>query len=246
MLGRGRSVFWGLVVAKLKDSLVFERALLNLGHVVVGVDEVGRGALAGPLTVGAVVIRDDATPPTGLKDSKLLSAPQRERLIGPLCEWAAAWSTGSVSAAEIDAWGLRVALSVAANRALEALTLTPTHALVDGPWNVLDAPVNFQLPNGVPHLRFDKLGVTTIVHGDRQCATIAAAAVIAKVHRDNVMRTLDQSPRGYGWAENKGYGTAAHLESLRRLGPSDEHRRSWRLPPKSPSDEGDLEGGTLL
>src|ERR1019366_377263 len=98
-----------MTVAPL-DLLEFERALLVQGEIVVGIDEVGRGALAGPLTVGAVVICSESDPPIGLNDSKLLSAAQRESLVEPLRQWAAAWSLGSVSAGEIDAWGLRLAL----------------------------------------------------------------------------------------------------------------------------------------
>src|SRR5580692_10076412 len=93
------------------DLLEFERALLAQGEIVVGVDEVGRGALAGPMTVGAVAICSASDPPEGLNDSKLLSAMQRESLVEPLRQWAAAWSLGSVSAVEIDAWGLRLALA---------------------------------------------------------------------------------------------------------------------------------------
>ena len=101
------------------DLLEFERTLLARGEIVVGIDEVGRGALAGPMTVGAVAICGDSAPPEGLNDSKLLSAAQRESLVEPLRQWAAAWSLGSVSAGEIDAWGLRLALAVAATRAID-------------------------------------------------------------------------------------------------------------------------------
>jgi ribonuclease HII len=221
-----------MTVAPL-DLLEFERALLVRGEIVVGIDEVGRGALAGPLTVGAVVICSESDPPIGLNDSKLLSAAQRESLVEPLRRWAAAWSLGSVSANEIDAWGLRLALAVAATRAINGLTLVPTHALIDGSFNLLRAPVDVALGQDFPPpLRYGSLPVTTVIKGDRKCATIAAAAVLAKVHRDAIMVALDHERDTYGWVSNKGYGAPMHLEALRREGPSKHHRRSWSLPPK--------------
>ena len=116
-----------IVTTEGLDWLVHERVLLDQGEVVVGIDEVGRGALAGPLVVGAVVVTDRLAPPESLNDSKLLTPLVREELVAPLEHWAADWSLGSVSAAEIDAWGLRLALAVAATRALDGLrvTLTP-------------------------------------------------------------------------------------------------------------------------
>ncbi len=213
------------------DLLEFERALLGRGEIVVGIDEVGRGALAGPLTVGAVVICHESSPPPGLNDSKLLSAAQRESLVEPLRAWAAAWSLGSVSAREIDAWGLRLALAVAATRAMNALAITPTHALIDGSFNLLRAPLDVALGHAFPPpLRYGSLPATTVVKGDRKCATIAAAAVLAKVHRDAIMVDLDRERDEYGWASNKGYGAPRHLEALRREGPSRHHRQSWSLP----------------
>lgn len=200
----------------------------------VGIDEVGRGALAGPMTVGAVAICREEAPPEGLNDSKLLTRVRRESLVEPLGQWAAAWSLGSVSACEIDAWGLRLALAVAATRALNALSLVPTHALIDGPFNLLRAPANVAFGEELgPELRYGSLPVTTIVKGDQRCATIAAASVLAKVHRDAMMVALDAESGAYGWAANKGYGAPAHLEALRRNGPSPHHRQSWSLPPRS-------------
>jgi ribonuclease HII len=218
------------------DLLEFERALLAQGEIVVGVDEVGRGALAGPMTVGAVAICSATDPPEGLNDSKLLSALQRESLVEPLRAWAAAWSLGSVSAAEIDAWGLRLALAVAATRAINGLSLVPTHALIDGSFNLLRAPIDVALGQTFPPpLRYGALPVTTVIKGDRRCATIAAASVLAKVHRDAEMVVLDGELDAYGWASNKGYGAPLHLEALRREGPSSHHRQSWSLPEKAVS-----------
>ena len=217
------------------DLLAFERVLLARGEVVVGIDEVGRGALAGPMTVGAVVVRSDEPPPEGLDDSKLLSPARRASLVAPLHQWAAEWSLGSVSAAEIDDWGLRLALAVAATRALDGLKSAPTHALIDGSFNLLRSPtdVGFSVTTP-PLLRFAHLPVTTLIKGDQRCATIAAAAVFAKVHRDTVMVALHEEFREYQWASNKGYGAPAHLEAIRRRGPNLHHRRTWRLPAYSP------------
>jgi len=198
---------------------------------VVGIDEVGRGALAGPMTVGAVVLRSAATPPPGLTDSKLLSPARRRALVAPLEAWADDWSLGHVSAVEIDAWGLRLALAVAASRALEGLSTTPTIALIDGSFNLLRAPRDVRLgAEVVPALSYQDLAVTTVVKGDRACASIAAASVLAKVCRDELMVGLSDEFAPYGWRQNKGYGAPEHLDAIRRWGPTVHHRHSWRLP----------------
>jgi ribonuclease HII len=213
------------------DLLEFERPLLERGEVVVGLDEVGRGALAGPLTVGAVVLTSVREPPKGLTDSKSLSARRRERLQGPLRDWCDEWSLGSVSPGEIDQWGLRVALAVAATRALAGLQRRPTYALVDGPFNFLGAGSTVIDESGpIPELCFTDLACSALVGGDRRSATIAAASVLAKVARDEVMVNLHESSGLYGWSSNKGYGTPLHLEAILRHGPHAQHRRSWRLP----------------
>lgn len=220
-----------------EDLLSFERPLLAQGAVVVGLDEVGRGALAGPLTVGAVVLTSDAPAPTELTDSKLLTPRKREGLVDPIKEWATDWSLGSVTAEEIDAWGLRLALAVAATRAIDGLEVRPTHALIDGSFNLLQAPLNVgfgvDLP---PELRYRKLPARTIIKGDRQSATIAAAAVLAKVSRDALMTELDVEFPLYGWSGNKGYGSSDHLAALREYGPTKYHRQSWSLPEFSPTN----------
>jgi ribonuclease HII len=219
------------MVTTTLDLLDVERPLLEDGEVVVGIDEVGRGALAGPLTVGAVVLNCCDTPPETLTDSKLLSAARREALVGPLERWAADWSLGSVSASEIDEWGLRLALAVAATRALDGLRERPTYALIDGSFNLLRAPVAVAFGASMPpDLSYGSLRATTIVKGDQKCASIAAASVLAKVHRDALMVDLDSQYEVFGWAHNKGYGAASHLEALREWGPNVHHRQSWRLP----------------
>ena len=215
------------------DLLRHERELLARGEVVVGVDEVGRGALAGPLTVGVVVVTSLTPPPKHLTDSKLLTSAQREALEAPLREWALDWSLGSVSSSEIDDWGLRLALAVAATRALDGLVVRPTFALLDGSFNLLRAPLD--VPFGAapaPELAYADLAHETVVKGDARCATIAAASVLAKVQRDRVMVELDRQFGAFDWARNKGYGAPGHLAALRRHGPTDQHRTSWKLPSK--------------
>jgi len=212
------------------DLLAFERPLLSRGEVVVGLDEVGRGALAGPMTIGAVVITENVPPPVGLNDSKALTPQRREALIGPLESWAADWSLGSVSADEIDRWGLRLSLAVAATRALDGLSLAPTFALIDGSFNLLDAPLRFNDDDlDPPALHFASLAHTTLIKGDTRSATIAAASVLAKVQRDRAMRHLALEFPEYGWDANKGYGAPHHLRALIEQGPCHYHRQTWRL-----------------
>jgi ribonuclease HII len=222
----------GVMAKRSRDLLKFERPLISRGEVVVGIDEVGRGALAGPLFVGAVTVRPGSRPPRGLDDSKRLSADQRTSLVDPLRSWAQEWSLGIVSVAEIDEWGMRLALAIGATRALEGLRSTPTHALVDGPLNLLSATPQFRgrAITTCPPLTYETLPVTMIVKGDQKSAAIAAAAVLAKVARDSMMVDLDRECSEYGWERNKGYGVPEHLESIRRVGVSVHHRLSWNLP----------------
>ena len=208
----------------------------------VGMDEVGRGALAGPVGVGAVrvdaqalaeaVARDADEVPAGLRDSK--QVPLRRR--GALAETVAAWrpqhAVAYASPQEIDAAGISLALALAGRRALAALAHhgAVDHVLLDGSHDWLSAPLTldamvvFGEAVGV-----DVPPVTTIVKGDASVATIAAASVLAKVQRDAHMQELDGLAPGYGWASNAGYGSAAHREAIRTLGITDHHRRSWSL-----------------
>ncbi len=198
---------------------------------VVGIDEVGRGALAGPMTVGVVVLMCDAPAPERLTDSKLLTPARREALEAPLKLWAADWSLASVSAEEIDSWGLRLALAVAATRAIDGLTIRPSHALIDGSFNLLRSPLNVRFGScAPPELRYRSMPATTIVKGDSKCASIAAASVLAKVHRDRHMVELHRGFEAFDWARNKGYGSKSHVDALRRFGPNAHHRRTWNLP----------------
>lgn len=212
-----------------------ERALGRAGaRLVIGVDEVGRGALAGPVAVGMCVI-NPVRPgkfPVGLRDSKLLSEARREQLAPLASAWAWASAVGLASADEVDRLGIIACLGLAGARALSQLQmvgieLTDTVLLLDGNHNYLSA-----------HL-VDDVQVTTRIKADRDCASVAAASVVAKVHRDRMMIELDASHPGYAWASNKGYGSAAHFEGLELLGPTDHHRRTWlkseRMP--APTDE---------
>jgi ribonuclease HII len=212
------------------DLLSYERALIKRGEVVVGIDEVGRGALAGPLTVGAVVLTHVTRAPRGLTDSKLPTPAKREALVVPLERWATDWSLGSASSNEIDRWGLRLALAVAATRALEGLSVSPTHALMDGPLNLLDAPLRLEDQiNDAPELRYAGIAHTTLIKGDSRSASIAAASVLAKVQRDRTMVGLADEFPVYGWDANKGYGVPHHLAALIDEGPCCYHRMTWRL-----------------
>ncbi|MEM9755245.1 MAG: ribonuclease HII [Pseudomonadota bacterium] len=181
----------------------------RLGGRVAGVDEVGRGPLAGPVTAAAVVLTPGAIP-DGLNDSKKLSAPRREVLaarITAVAEVALGWA----SVAEIDALNIRAASLLAMSRAVAALASQPDHALIDG--------------NALPDL---PCPATAIVKGDAKSASIAAASIVAKVARDAAMVALAQQHPGYGWEANAGYPTKSHLAALRRHGVSPAHRRSFK------------------
>lgn len=203
-----------------------ELDLLRRHEAVVGIDEVGRGALAGPVCVGAAVVTR-STPnehPAGLRDSKLLSAPARERLVEPIHAWlAGAGVVGEASPAEIDALGIVDAMRLAAARALTTLTEAghvPGAVLLDGSHDWLQPGLLDHLPDFAER--------RVVVKGDARCSVIAAASVLAKVHRDRLM-AAEPDP-GYGWADHKGYGSAVHLAALAARGPSEFHRRTWKLP----------------
>jgi ribonuclease HII len=147
-----------------------------------------------------------------------------------LQEWADEWAVGAASNEEIDEWGIRVAIAVAADRALCSLRQRPHHILIDGPSNLLRAPVNVAIGSAMPPLiGHADVPATMLVKGDQVSATIAAAAVIAKVQRDALMVEQSHVYPEYGWNGNKGYGSDAHREAIRRLGPSPLHRVSWNL-----------------
>jgi len=206
-------------------SLVHERALWDAGaRVVAGIDEVGRGALAGPVSVGVVAVAPCESWPQGLADSKQLTPAQREALHPMLADFGLARAVGHCSAAEIDDIGIVAALRRAAVRALATVGAVDA-VLLDGKhdWLTLTPSLLDPEPEPTPP-------VTMIVKGDTLCASVAAASVLAKVERDAMMREAHAAHPEYGWEGNKGYGAAAHLDAIRRLGPTDLHRRSWSLP----------------
>ena len=227
-----------------RPDLRHERALLRAGaRVVVGMDEVGRGALAGPVTVGAVAVdlRTRACP-QGVADSKLLTPVARERLLPALGRWGTARAVGHARPDEIDALGIVAALRLAGRRALAQLTVRPDVVLLDGSHDWLSAPRQPELDltgaaaSGAVIARdasgddLDDVAVRLRVKADRVCASVAAASVLAKCARDALMVALAAEHPAYGWAENKGYGAPEHLDALRTLGPTSLHRCSWRLP----------------
>jgi len=176
---------------------------------VAGVDEVGRGPLAGPVYAAAVIL-DGKRLPAGLDDSKKMSEARREKAFDAIMASALAVGIGVASVAEIDRINILAATMLAMRRAVDGLSIRPVHALVDG--------------NRVPAL---PCPADAIVKGDGKVLSIAAASIIAKVTRDRVMCDLDLAFPGYGWARNKGYGTVDHMEALARLGPSVHHRTSF-------------------
>ncbi len=191
-------------------TLQVERELWAAGHgVVVGMDEVGRGAWAGPLMVGAAVLPRDRRV-YRVRDSKMLTEAERERLFDRIAGWCVAWSVGAASQVECDELGMADAQRVAARRAIDGLGLTPDHFLVDGKWD------------------FVGLGRTRrIVKGDVTCLSISAASVLAKVTRDRLMRAEAPHFPAYDFDSNKGYPCPRHKMALQAFGPTSIHRRTW-------------------
>lgn len=202
-------------------TLRVERALLresSPGTLLAAIDEVGRGALAGPVAVGVVVI-DAATvaAPRGVRDSKECDQATRELLAPRVRAWALRSAVGMSSSAEIDAIGIVSALALAAARALNATGVRPDLVLLDGKHDWMSRVT--------PGSR-----VVTRIQADATCAAVAAASIIAKVTRDAHMVDLAQRQPEYNWGANKGYAAPDHVAALERLGPSPWHRVSWRLP----------------
>jgi ribonuclease HII len=228
-------------------TLRVERRLLRESGdlLIAGVDEVGRGALGGPVSVGVVVV--DArvpTAPTGLRDSKLLTPQARTALVPRLRRWARAWAVGHASAAEIDAVGILCALRLAGERALAVLPVRPRLVLLDGSYDWLTRPtVQPSLFDDEPAMPEAPLAVTTMVKADLRCASVAAASVLAKTTRDAMMVELAADHPGYGWAENKGYATAEHIEAMRAVGPCVQHRRSWNVRALAMREDDDMSEG---
>ncbi|GAA1263841.1 ribonuclease HII [Streptomyces javensis] len=178
--------------------------------IVVGIDEVGRGAWAGPVTVCAAVT-GLRRPPTGLTDSKLLSPKKRTALALELDSWVTAHALGHSSPEEIDDLGMTAALRLAATRALDALPVRPDAVILDGKYDYLGGPWT----------------VRTVIKGDQSCVSVAAASVIAKVHRDAMMAELGAEHTDFCFGDNAGYPSPTHRAALRELGPTPHHRLSW-------------------
>ncbi len=187
-----------------------ERRLQALGHrAVAGIDEAGRGPLAGPVVAAAVVLDLDRVP-RGLDDSKKLKAGERERLFDEILA-SGIVAVGSAAAAEIDRVNIRQATLNAMRRALAGLAVAPSHALIDG----RDVPPRLRCP------------ATAVIGGDAQSLSIAAASIVAKVTRDRMMARLCAAHPNYGFGKHMGYGTAAHMAAIEADGPCDHHRRSF-------------------
>jgi ribonuclease HII len=188
---------------------------------VIGCDEVGRGAIAGPVAVGLCVVDASVgTHPRGLRDSKMLSEKRREELAPLAAGWALWSAVGLATAAEVDEVGIMIALGLAGKRALAQLhelgaAIAESVLLLDGSFNWLTPVLQSPLP------------VRTRIKADRDCASVAAASVVAKVHRDRMMIAYDADYPGYGWTGNKGYGSADHFAAIDSLGPSELHRLTW-------------------
>jgi len=184
---------------------------LGLAHVA-GVDEVGRGCLAGPVVAAAVVL-DPARHIAGLRDSKLVAAAGRDRLYDTITRRAMAWAVAAVEPAEIDRINIHHASLAAMRQAVMTLSRLPDVVIVDA----------FRIPD----LPLPQRG---IIKGDRRCAAIAAASIVAKVHRDRLMEALHAADPRFGFDRHKGYATSDHLDAVARFGYSTAHRRSFRPP----------------
>ncbi|MBL8001040.1 MAG: ribonuclease HII [Flavobacteriales bacterium] len=180
-----------------------------------GCDEAGRGCLAGPVVAAAVILPPGVRIP-GLDDSKKLGEAKREALRPLILEKALAWAVASVSPEEIDRINILKASFLAMHRAIDQLATRPEALLIDGN--------RFTPYPGLPH--------TCMIKGDGRFRSIAAASILAKTHRDALMEALHQAHPHYGWAVNKGYPTADHRAAIRTHGPSEHHRRSFRLLPE--------------
>jgi ribonuclease HII len=189
-----------------------EKLLWADGHeVIVGIDEVGRGAWAGPLMVGAAIVPRDRRV-NGVRDSKVLTERAREQLFDKVAGWCEAWAVGAASQEECDTLGMAAAQKLAARRAVEGLGVQPDAAVVDGSWNFVGSCVGH---------------VEMRVKADRDCLSVAAASIVAKVTRDRLMRELAVDYPQWSFDTNKGYPCPVHKAALQGYGPSAIHRRTW-------------------
>ena len=237
-----------------RPDLRLEKKILKGGIVrLAAMDEVGRGALAGPVSVGVVIVTAAVgRVPLGLRDSKLLSAARREALVTPIRRWAPDHGVGHAGPEEIDAVGIMQALRLAGERALaqageyDAVLLDGNHNWLTPPATLFDldgdpassaiepggepaAPGSSETPMAVVDPGNPAVRVHLRIKADLSCATVAAASVLAKTERDRMMVDLAPAHPEFLFEVNKGYGTPEHKDALRRIGPSAVHRRSWRL-----------------
>jgi ribonuclease HII len=218
-------------------TLRIEReAWRNGAGLLVALDEVGRGALAGPVSVGAVLLDTGTKPaPFGVADSKLLTPQARQKLVPRIKRWALDCSVGHASAAEIDEVGIIAALRIAAERAIGKLHRQPDWVLLDGNYDYLTRPDELVLFDPTP-AEIDETGwrcavpVRTVIKGDMKCSSIAAASVLAKTERDALLVSLASSYPQYDFEINKAYASPSHLAALAEHGPCEIHRQSWNLP----------------
>ena len=213
----------------------FERILWSAGNKhVVGIDEVGRGAWAGPLTIGAAIIPKDKRL-YKVRDSKALNEKERESLYDSITDWCSYWSVGHATNQECDQFGMSYAQKLATNRALNSLNIDIDHALIDGKWDFVGDIIG-------------KANRTMVIKGDAKCLSIAAASIIAKVTRDRIMKDHHKSFPDFAFDSNKGYPCPKHKRALHESGPTPLHRISWKYmkdtphtqaptPRKNPSQE---------
>ncbi len=209
-------------------TMDLEKSLFAQGfEFVAGVDEVGRGSLAGPVSVGiAVIDKSVKHPPKQIRDSKQMTAKARMASIELITDWTIARAVGSASAIEIDEIGIINALRLAWTRAYQELDIKPSHVILDGKHNWLEPKRIDLFTADIPQVN---VPVTLKVKADASCASVAAASVLAKVTRDQYMVELAQENPEYGWSTNVGYGSAKHLDAIRTHGLTDFHRKSWNL-----------------
>jgi ribonuclease HII len=226
----------GLKISSTSPTLDLEQELIASGaRYVAGVDEVGRGALAGPVSVGVAIVDAKTNQvPAGLRDSKQISRAAREKLIGPVSAWVTEYAIGHVAAIEIDQIGIVSALRLAWVRAHQQLSIKPDHVILDGKHNWLLEPESDLFTSPISDI---VVPVTMKIKADASCASVSAASVLAKVARDQLMREAALIHPDFGWEGNVGYGSSDHMAAIARLGPTDLHRKSWKLP-SGPSGTG--------
>ena len=218
---------------KNRPTLDFENNLFSRGaKLIAGMDEVGRGCLAGPVSVGVAVISiENINPPENLADSKLLTHEQREELLPLVKTWVKDFAVGHASNNEIDEIGLTRALRRAGRRALVQLVTKPDHLILDGKHNWLmpekETQNMFEQEFDDGPLSVD-LKIITQVKADLTCASVAAASIVAKTTRDQMMAELSKEFPNYFWAENKGYAAPEHLSAIKSFGATKYHRVSWK------------------